>query len=219
MSRKKLFHPEGIPWPFSDIYNLVSLMSVFQEHYKLVAEEISLTRKSGTLLDIGAGPGWLLIAFKRAKNGFSMTGVDISRGMIRRAERNIARAGYADEIRVTAGRAHSLPFDDDSFDVIVSTGSIHHWSEPEASMKEIRRVLKKEGEAWIYDLVKKIPPDIFAEIKKRYGSFRAALLWLHSFEEPFYDIEEFESLVPGSGLVHVDTHFTGALCSLHLKKE
>jgi len=184
----------------------------------MVAKDIGKYNKTGSLLDIGTGPGWLLLALKKESPGLSISGIDISQGMVSCAERNLKNSGYGKDVQLKTGAAHSIPFPDRTFDVVVTTGSIHHWSEPELSMKEIYRVLKEGGRAYVYDIVKKIPSDIVSNLKKDYGKFRTALLWLHSFEEPFYDLNEFVSLVEGSGLTLIGTGFTGALCSLYLKK-
>ena len=50
------------------------------------------------------------------------------------------------------GRAESLPFDDVSVDLVVSTLSAHHWDDPVAAFAEIRRVLRPGGVARIYDV-------------------------------------------------------------------
>ena len=80
------------------------------------------------------------------------------------------------------------------------------------------RVLKRKGHAFIYDLVKKMPKNVKKQINKDFGRFRIAILWLHSFEEPFYDVNEFEELVEKSPFKMIDTHFTGALCCMKLVK-
>ena len=47
-----------------------------------------------------------------------------------------------------------MPFADDSFDMVISTGSFHAWKNPVRVMNQFRRVLKTGGEAWIYDPAK-----------------------------------------------------------------
>jgi ubiquinone/menaquinone biosynthesis C-methylase UbiE len=45
----------------------------------------------------------------------------------------------------------SLPFPDRSFDLIVSSLSLHHWDHPEAAVPELARVLRPGGRVHIYD--------------------------------------------------------------------
>ena len=47
--------------------------------------------------------------------------------------------------------AKALAFPDNSFDMIISTGSLHHWKEPVRVLNEIHRCLKPGAAAWIYD--------------------------------------------------------------------
>jgi hypothetical protein len=58
-----------------------------------------------------------------------------------------------------------------------------------------------------------------ADVKRRFGRVRLAMLWLHSFEEPFYSVEELERLAAPTLFHTGQTHFWGALCCLVLKKE
>ena len=117
------------------------------------------------------------------------------------------------------GNAESLPFHDKTFDCVVSTGSIHHWKNPIAGLNEIHRILKDEHRALIYDLVRKLPKDVSQQVKEEFGSFRLALLWLHSFEEPFLDTDEMLSIAKESSFQGADIWFRGALCCIGLKKE
>ncbi len=48
------------------------------------------------------------------------------------------------------GRRKSLPFDDESFDLVTCLGSLEHFPDPAASAKEMKRVLKPGGEALIF---------------------------------------------------------------------
>lgn len=103
--------------------------------------------KHGAILDLGCGPGYLLERLK--EYGAQLSGADISPAMIESARR---RLGDATDLRVAD--SENLPWPDDYFDVIVCTVSFHHYSHPEKSVREIKRVLKNNGhlvigEGWL----------------------------------------------------------------------
>ena len=60
------FHPEGIPWPGSLLYDAVSRTSIFTQHYQMVADDVARYCHHGRVLDVGTGPGWLLLALQRS---------------------------------------------------------------------------------------------------------------------------------------------------------
>jgi ubiquinone/menaquinone biosynthesis C-methylase UbiE len=138
--------------------------------------------------------------------------------MIAQARRNIQRHGSNPHIEVREAGANSLPFADGVFDCVVSTGSLHHWNDPVGALAEARRVLKNGGCALLYDLVHDMPKAVCKDIRARFGRFRLALLWLHSFEEPFLNIEEMDALGRRTDFTVEATKFVGALCCLVLKK-
>ena len=49
----KKLHPEGIPWPWSLLYNAVSRTAIFREHYELVARDVARHGTFARILDIG----------------------------------------------------------------------------------------------------------------------------------------------------------------------
>ena len=49
------------------------------------------------------------------------------------------------------GNVAHLPYPDQSFDVVVSTISMHHWDELEQPLRELYRGLRPGGRVWIYD--------------------------------------------------------------------
>jgi ubiquinone/menaquinone biosynthesis C-methylase UbiE len=212
------FHPEGIPWPGSVIYNAISQTEVFSRHYALVADHVGLYCRAGSILDIGTGPGWLLVALRRSLPELGLVGMDISPAMVATARQNVKKAGYDTEIDLGAAAAEALPFPDESFDAVVSTGSLHHWKRPLAALNEVHRVLKAGGCALVYDLVRKLPPAVAEAAKREFGSLRTRMLWLHSFEEPFYNVQDMEALSPATSFESVQTEFVGVLCCLILQK-
>ena len=55
------------------------------------------------------------------------------------------------EIELKEGSVEKLPFSDEYADFIVSTLSLHHWSNPQNALQEIYRVLKTDGIGLIFD--------------------------------------------------------------------
>ena len=98
-------------------------------------------------LDVGTGPGQL--AFYLAQAGFAVTGIDLSPGMIEQARQKAEEQGLG--INFQVGDGEKLPFADDSFDLVVSRNLIWTLPDPEAAVKEWRRVLKPGGRIIISD--------------------------------------------------------------------
>lgn len=211
-------HPEGIPWPFSVLYNAASTADIFQRHYELIAGDVLNYCSEGRILDIGTGPGWLLKKLYQASSMFQITGVDISRSMVAQAQENMKKSGLSEVIEIKEGEAAKIPFAEHTFDVVISTGSLHHWKEPIAGLNEIYRVLKHGGYALIYDIVNDTPQSVMKEAAHNFGKLKMFLLWLHVFDEPFYSHKNFDSLVRSTFFRQGRTRFAGVMCCLILRK-
>ena len=135
---------------------------VIGEYYGQVAEEIVSVFKSGLILDLGTGPGYLPIEIVKRAPDINIIGVDLSRKLIQMAQANAANAGLSDQLRFEVGNSARLHFDNESFDMLISTGMLHSLKNPVAVLKEICRVLKNGAEAWIYD-----PANVTPYINKR----------------------------------------------------
>jgi len=120
--------------------------------YERVADEVAEAYPTGTILEVGSGPGRLAVRLAQKAPGLKLTGVDISPEMSERAARRAAGAGLGERVRFEVGDVGALPFAEESFDGAVSTLSLHHWSDPARGLAEVHRVLKPGGEARIYDL-------------------------------------------------------------------
>ncbi|CAB5080607.1 hypothetical protein D3OALGA1CA_5270 [Olavius algarvensis associated proteobacterium Delta 3] len=214
----KRMHPEGIPWPGSVLYTLLSSTKVFLRHYDLVARDIAHYGPANRILDIGTGPGHLLMVMRETLPDTELIGIDISPAMVVQAHRKINTHTPNARIKVLAAAANALPFTGETFDRVVSTGSLHHWKDPVRALSEVHRVLKMDGYALMYDLIRDMPEAVCKEIRDQFGGLRLAILWLHSFEEPFLNAEEMEALGEQTEFSVEETKFTGALCCLVLQK-
>lgn len=98
------------------------------------------------VLDIGSGPGFLAatIADHTGPDG-KVVGVDISQQMVDRASRRTQRAWLSYQ----CADAAALPFEDNSFDVVVSTQVAEYVPDIEAFSSEVFRVLRPGGRGLI----------------------------------------------------------------------
>ena len=103
-------------------------------------------------LDVGTGPGRVPLGIARALPALRVEGLDQSAEMIDQARRNATQTGLDEAVRFTVGDVADLPYDDATFDLIVSTMSQHHWADATAGLRELRRALRPGGRVWIYDL-------------------------------------------------------------------
>jgi ubiquinone/menaquinone biosynthesis C-methylase UbiE len=127
---------------------------LFGSLFESIARNVAAAAPArGRVLDVGCGPGHLSIRLAR-DHGLEVTGLDLDRAMIERARANAdrSRADRGDGPSFLVGDVAALPFPPASFDVVVSTMSLHHWDEPLAGLTEIARVLRPGGRALIWDL-------------------------------------------------------------------
>jgi ubiquinone/menaquinone biosynthesis C-methylase UbiE len=139
---------EGRP---SRVYDVLA-RRVLRVVYRRVAADVAGTApKDAAVLDVGTGPGVLMVELAARRPDLNLTGVDLSPSMVAAATRNLAAEGVSDAVCVVADVAE-LPFPDQSFDLVVSSLSLHHWDRVDAAVPELARVLRPGGRVVIYDL-------------------------------------------------------------------
>ncbi|HEY5178625.1 MAG TPA: class I SAM-dependent methyltransferase [Propionibacteriaceae bacterium] len=144
--------PGGIVMGDAARYDSLSRVLLGSFYDSVTADVAVAAPPSGRVLDVGCGPGHLANRLAR-DHGLSVTGLDLDPAMIERARAN-AEPAVAAECQPTfvVGGVAALPFPDGSFDLVVSTLSMHHWADPTAGQAEIGRVLRPGGRALIWDI-------------------------------------------------------------------
>ena len=114
-----------------------------------------LARARGHVLEIGAGTGANLSYYGPQVQSLTLT--EPEPPMMRRLQR---RAGLEREVTVVRAPAEELPFDDNSFDVVVSTLVLCGVEDQPRALREVRRVLRPEGHLLFLEHVRAQDPSL-----------------------------------------------------------
>jgi arsenite methyltransferase len=98
------------------------------------------------VLDVGCGGGWLVREIAARVPQGRVTGMDVADEMIERARGASAEVRNAEFV---VGIVDAIPRDANTFDKVVSVESAYYWPEPARGLKEIFRVTRPGGSAWI----------------------------------------------------------------------
>ena len=136
------------------------------------------------VLDVGCGTGFATEGLlERTGNVY---GLDQS---VHQLEQAWAKLGKHDPVAFHLGDAERLPFRDDSFDVVWSSGSIEYWPEPVETLREIRRVARPGGRVLV------VGPD--APRNPLFRAIADAIML-------FYDADEADRMFREAGFSDVD---------------
>jgi ubiquinone/menaquinone biosynthesis C-methylase UbiE len=140
--------------------------------YRGVAAEVAAERPpaGASVLDVGTGPGRLLSELAARRPDLRLTGIDLSPSMIEVARERLAALGSQAPIRLDVGDGGQMPYPDQSFDLVVSTVSMHHWQEPGRVVADAYRVLRPRGRFWVYDFALKRFPVFEAGVEATFGA-------------------------------------------------
>lgn len=111
--------------------------------------EMSGVDKNKSVLDVACGPGLVSCAF--AKHAKSVHGVDITEKMIIEAQQ-LQQKENLDNITFDIGDVNYLPYPDQSFDIVLSRYTFHHFIEPKRVLEEMIRVCKIGGTVMVADV-------------------------------------------------------------------
>ncbi len=157
-------------------------------------------------LELGCGTGFFTLNLKLAGVIGSGHVTDLSPGMVEVAQRNARSLGF--EVQGRVADAERLPYQDDSFDLVVGHAVLHHIPDVELALREVLRVLKPGGRF------------VFAGEPTRHGDLIARRLsratwwattnatklpWLSGWRRPQAELDESSSAAALESVVDIHT--------------
>jgi ubiquinone/menaquinone biosynthesis C-methylase UbiE len=127
-----------------------SVQKLINYRYKpFVREILRAFKKFGvnnppTIVDIGSGPGILLIEIRKLLEDAMLIGVDSSPSMLEIANMKVRELNLK-HLEFKLGPAEKIPIDQEQIDVVVCLNSFHDFHDPNQTIKEVSRILKSGG--------------------------------------------------------------------------
>jgi ubiquinone/menaquinone biosynthesis C-methylase UbiE len=118
--------------------------------FQQLAERVArIVPAGGHVLEVAPGPGYFCIELARL-GPYAITGVDLSRDMVKIARQKAAQAGVTVDFQ--QGNSSNLPFPRDTFDFLLCRAAFKNFAQPVRALHEMHRVLKPGGCGLIIDL-------------------------------------------------------------------
>lgn len=137
------------------------------EAYRKEAERLTRSLPEGArVLEVAFGPGYLAIELARLER-FQVTGLDISHTFVKIASQNAKESGVTADFH--QGDAAVMPFEADSFDLIVCQAAFKNFVHPGSALSEMYRILRGGGTAVIQDMSSDAS---HADIEREVGAMR-----------------------------------------------
>jgi len=171
----------------SKVYDRVNPF-FWTEEMRAAALDLLALEAGDRVLDVGCGTGFGTAGLLQHTD--DVHGLDQSVHQMRRAWEKF---GKHDRVSFYLGDAERLPFADDSFDAVWSSGSIEYWPDPVAGLREARRVTRPGGRVLI------VGPNHPSGIKGRIAD--AIML--------FYDEREADRMFREAGFESFEHHVMG----------
>lgn len=132
-------------------YDPIVGLTTREKTFKKALVEQARVKATQRVLDLGCGSGTLTVLLKETAPQAEVVGLDGDSQILKIAETKARKAGV--EIRFEKGMSFDLPFDNESFDRVVSSLFFHHLTRENKlkTLCEARRVLKPNGEFHVAD--------------------------------------------------------------------
>jgi ubiquinone/menaquinone biosynthesis C-methylase UbiE len=133
--------------------------------------ELAELRHGLTVLDVSSGRGTQSIYYAK-EFGAKVTGIDISAEMVQTAYLNAEREGIQERAQFKIGDSQDLPFEDNSFDVVINECAVGIPDDSQKVLNEMVRVVRPGGRILIHESTwrRSLSEEEKADFAERYGT-------------------------------------------------
>ena len=220
-TRRWRFKGPEMEGPLARWYARVRGSSSQLETYRKQAVQLTAGLPAGArVLEVAPGPGYLAIEMARPGR-VQVTGLDISHTFVAIATENARNAGVTADFR--QGDAARMPFETESFDLVVCQAAFKNFTLPHTALAEMHRVLRAGGTAVIQDMSRDathaaIEHEVNAMALGRFSTFTTKAT-LEMLKRRAYAPAQFERLALDSPFRTCEITTEGIGLEVRLKKE
>jgi ubiquinone/menaquinone biosynthesis C-methylase UbiE len=155
-----------------------------------------------TAVDIGCGPGDVIVRLARALPDLRVTAIDGSAPMIALARDAVITAGLGDRITLLQGYVPGVALNAHSFDAVLSKDLLHHVPDPSLLWREIARLAKPGAVVYVMDLVRPATREEAGRIVNRVAASEDPILREDFFNSlcAAFTVDELRQQVADAGL-------------------
>lgn len=161
------------------------------------------------ILDVGCASGFMANKVSQIFPDSQITAIDVYQPTISYGKKHYPH------IKFLVGDAHQLPFRGNSFDLVICYETVEHVEKPEQVLKEIKRVMKKNGRA----IIAMDSGNLLFRLVWWFWEKTGGKAWQNAHIHPYHH-QELEEIIKNAGFKIVKKHFShlGMEVSFLLKK-